>query len=255
MTELRKTMERAPAILAGGDAENCEQLLFAALHVGDRDTIAKSLAKLRYLFPTSSRVDRDEAVAREGQGQLTEAVVAYEKMLRNKPEDVFARKRLACVLVAQGKYEDALTFLHEQANIFSNDAEFFHEIAIVTLAHTSQSLTKAVSAFEEVVLAHPQSVYALVTYGELLCSAGDWDSGRKYFAYALRHKPDDCRALWCLALALIRAPKKLADEAKSILRELALETKSRLRAVYEKQTAAGATRVAALKVVESLEID
>ena len=63
MREVKKTLERAPAILSSGDAESCEQLLFASLRVGDRDTTAKTLAKLRKLFPVSSRVDRDEAVA------------------------------------------------------------------------------------------------------------------------------------------------------------------------------------------------
>jgi predicted Zn-dependent protease len=254
MTEERKTLARKAAILASGDAESCEQLIFASLHVGDKETTGKALTRLRQMFPTSSRVDRDEAVAKEGEGSLGEAVELYEKMLRKKPEDVFARKRLACILVAQGKYEEALTYLTEQANIFSSDFEFFHELAVLTMAHTTQSASKALAAFEELVLSQPHSVYTLVTYGELLCTAGEWDAGRKYFAYTLRHKPEDFRALWCLSLALTKTAKKLPEEAKTILRELAKETKSRLTEQYEKLPTSGATRSAALKVIESLRL-
>ena len=72
-------------------------------------------------------------------------------------------------------------------------------------------------------------MYNLITYGELQCSIGEWEVGRRYFCMALRLKPNDLRALWLLTIALTKCKKQQGYE---VLTDLASETKRRLTDAY-----------------------
>lgn len=228
--------KKAVTLAAETDFNVIETALFAALQAGDDEWTAFCLGRLRSAYPESLRVEKDAALVKEGSEN---AANAYRQILVKTPEEAWVRKRLGCLLKRQGRIDEGAKFLAEQSTYFSSDSELFHEQAMIQLTHFG-SITKSLYMFEEVLLCNPVCMYNLVTYGELLCSNGDWDAGRKYFCFALRLKPDDVRALWLLAVSLTKCKKQ------GILNDLTSATKEKVLARYAMINDSRVAEVAAL---------
>lgn len=150
-------------------------------------------------------------------------------MLSVAPEDIYARKRLITCLKAQGRVKDAIAATIDQLEIFSTDAELWHEL---TMLYASEcAFTKAVCASEELLLTDPSSFYNLLVHAELMASSGDWLLARKYYCKCLQYRSDEARALWGLLACLIetKPPPKLSDPMHA---KLMCETKNRLTNAY-----------------------
>jgi len=237
---------KCPKLADTQDWNAVESALFASLQIGDYEWTQFCLQRLRQKFPGSLRVAKAAAVVKEAT-DANSATADFRQLLQKAPEDPWIRKRLACLLKNQGKFDEAVKFLGEQSVFFSSDPEIFHEQAMLQLLYYG-SIPKCTYLFEEVLLSQPENIYNLITYGELQCSLGEWEIGRKYFSFALRLKPDDLRALWLLLISITKSKKN--QSGSEILRDLARETKTRISQRYN----SGECGAAAAAVLASVEI-
>jgi tetratricopeptide (TPR) repeat protein len=228
--------------------ENQESLYLASLVSGDNKKASEILLGLHKKFPGSNRVKKLIAYAKEtseDSADVEEAVKIYEELIKKFPDDPFPRKRLSLLV------KDKLGFLNGQLDDFQGDSEIHQELAMqyIRTPNNPSSILKAIFHFEEVLLAHPNSVYAFTVYAELLFTAGRTnDNGgykemaQKYFCYALRHEPGNLRALWGLYECLIGRTGESSGKKKSMSsspsslsateRELLEMTKSKLSLKY-----------------------
>ena len=222
--------KHAPILANSSDESLVEQCAIAALHAGDKEWAAYCMARLEKKFPGSSRVARDRAAAMENAGRLEEAVEVYKSQLKDSPEDLWLRKRLACVLKESGRETTALPpsshcipFLQSQADTFAADPEIHHQLALEAVA--SCNFQVALFHFEEfLLLSGGGSVYALVAYGEALAAVGEHQAAGKIFCQALRLKHADLRSLWLVFDSARRTGKMtaVARLAKEKIREIYL---------------------------------
>jgi tetratricopeptide (TPR) repeat protein len=204
-----------------------EQLVIAAIKLGRGPWIGYGLRLLRDKFPNSARVTKLAGLYKESKEDWEEAETLYKGMLAENATDLYPRKRMIACLKAQGRIADCIGAILDQIEVFSSDPELWHELSMLYARQCAFS--KAVSAFEEVLLSNPTSFYNLVVYAELLASAGNWSAARKYYCKALQYRPDETRALWGLLNSLISAPIKDGKAQAAMLNS----TKQRLIAVYE----------------------
>merc|ERR1712087_1010562 len=104
---------------------------------------------------------------------------------------------------------DAVDAINKYLDMFSVDAEVWHELAELYIE--AGSLQRAVFCFEELIVSNPRSMYHILTYAELLYSTGDLDLSRKYFCLAAYLDGNCLRALW----GLVAVSSALADKQKS----------------------------------------
>ncbi|EER02856.1 conserved hypothetical protein [Perkinsus marinus ATCC 50983] len=219
-----------------------EQVLLASLQAGADDWSAYCLKALKKRFPKSHRVQRLVGQCSEARGDYDAALTEYETIMENASDDMATEKRkLAAKLGEIGSNTAAgVEALSNDVSNFQTDPEFWQQMA---MAYAGQGQARqAAYCFEEVLLAMPHSIYNILTYAELLASAGQIDDARKYYCLALEHDEKHVRALWGL---LSTIPPKVDNKTEAKLRNL---TVGRLRAIYKEQPA-NSTRTAMLELL------
>ena len=204
-----------------------EHLVLSAIRLGNEQWVGYGLKVLRERFPGSSRVQKLVGLYRESKEDWTEAETIYKEMLHSNPTDLYPRKRLIACLKAQGRLNDTIQAIIDQLEIFSADPELWHELSMMYIRQFAFS--RAVPAFEEVLLSNPTSFYNLLVYAEILASSGDWDMARKYYCKALQYRPNELRALWGLLNCLVTCEMKDSKTQVALMSQ----TKKRLLRVYE----------------------
>merc|ERR1719473_2130859 len=173
-----------------------EQVFFASVELGADDWRDYCLKSLEKQFPSSVRVERLKGIHCESRQKYDEAQNVYKKILSEKPEDTFVRKRMVAMYKQRGKIKEAIDELNLYLDKFAVDTEVWHELGELYIM--AGALTRAVFCFEELMLANPRSMYHILTYAELLYSAGEVEQSRKYFSLGAYLDGDCLRALWGL---------------------------------------------------------
>jgi len=228
-----------------------EQVFMAAVELGNNEWQDHCLQQLTKKFPVSIRVERLKGLREEGREHWDEAKKIYTKIINDKPEDVVARKRLITIFRQRGKLTEAIEQVNAYLDIFSTDAEVWHELADLYIE--AGSIQRALFCFEELIASNPRSIYHILTYAELLYSTGDYELSRKYYCLAAYLDGTNLRALWgLLAVNMQLAEKDKANnagkvQANNLLVKLQPFAKDRLRAAYTGVGPHGASAIALLK--------
>mmetsp|Transcript_63218 Transcript_63218/g.124521 ORF Transcript_63218/g.124521 Transcript_63218/m.124521 type:complete len:287 (+) Transcript_63218:88-948(+) len=205
-----------------------EQVFLAAVDLGFEEWRDYCLKQLTKKFPSSVRVERLKGIQQESLEKWAEAKKIYEKILADKPEDTFTRKRLIAMLKQRGKIVEAIEAINTYLETFSTDAEVWHELAELYIE--AGSLQRAVFCFEELVVSNPRSLYNVLSYAELLYSTGDIELSRKYFSLAAYLDGNNLRALWGLLAANMALQEK--DKTSEKMVQLHTFTIERLKTAY-----------------------
>jgi len=137
--------------LSGGEIWNLyEQLFLASLDTGDIGTATSCLGKLQSKFANSSRVSRLIGMKHEYDGNYTEALEVYQKLLEENPSNLLVMKRKVCVYNAQKQWEKALEELNEIVKLYTSDAACWQELGELHLR--LGDYPSAAFCFEELVL-------------------------------------------------------------------------------------------------------
>ncbi|KAF4747629.1 ER membrane complex subunit 2 [Perkinsus olseni] len=242
-----------------------EQVLLASLQAGADDWSAYCLKSLKKRFPKSHRVQRLVGQCNEARGDYDAAEEVYEGIMEEASDDMVTEKRkLAAklgevgvvgrrttpfgtrptyymvVVLLQPTTAGGVEALSSDIANFQTDTEVWQQVA---MAYAAQGqVQQAAYCFEEVLLAMPHSIYNILTYAELLASAGQTDDARKYYCLALEHDENHVRALWGL---LTTIPPNADNKTEAKLRNLAV---GRLRSIYNEQPASS-TKTAMLKLL------
>ncbi|VDK32330.1 unnamed protein product [Taenia asiatica] len=197
-----------------------EQVLIAALDVGNLDLAQVCLNHLRKRFPDSSRVKRLHGMYLEALNQTDEARNIYKQILDKETTDVVARKRLITIFKAQGCINSAIDELNKYLKIFMADVEAWGELSDLYLAQGDYK--HAAFCMEELILANPHNHLLHERLAEIKYSEGGVENlelARAYFAQACRINPLNIRALYGLILAASSLSGKLTEKALAAMLE------------------------------------
>eukprot|EP00108_Taenia_solium_P003208 TsM_000481700 transcript=TsM_000481700 gene=TsM_000481700 len=197
-----------------------EQVLIAALDVGNLDLAQVCLNHLRKRFPDSSRVKRLHGMYLEALNQTDEARNIYKQILDKETADVIARKRLITIFKAQGCINNAIDELNKYLKIFMADVEAWGELSDLYLAQGDYK--HAAFCMEELILANPHNHLLHERLAEIKYSEGGVENlelARAYFAQACRINPLNIRALYGLILAASSLSGKLTEKALAAMLE------------------------------------
>lgn len=214
-----------------------EQVFLAAVEIGAddwRDYCFKALTKQ---FPASTRVERLKGILLESEGKTAEAKKTYQAILTEKPEDMLTHKRLIALVKGKGKMTEAVEELNKYLDVFSTDAEAWHELAAIYI--DAGSMQRAIYCWEELLVNNKRSLYHILTYAELMYSVGDFEVSRKYYSMAcyLDGEGNCPRALWgLLAVNMALAEKDKGNEKMGQLHTFTIE---RLKKLYAGKGAHG----------------
>lgn len=222
-----------------------EQVFLAACDAGHNEWRDYCLQQLVKKWPKSIRVERLKGIYQESVEDYAEAKNIYTNIINEKPEDTITRKRLIAMEKQHGKLDSAIEACNSYLEVFSTDADVWHELAELYIE--ACSLSRAVYCFEELVLSNPRSMYHILTYAELLYSTGDYELSRKYFCLAAYLDGACLRALWGLcAVNMALAEKDKSSEKLVQMQNLAIE---RLRGVYKGIGGHGQLAISMLKEI------
>ncbi|EUB55642.1 Tetratricopeptide repeat protein 35 [Echinococcus granulosus] len=197
-----------------------EQVLIAALDVGNLDLAQVCLNHLRKRFPESSRVKRLYGMYLEASNKIDDARNIYKQILDKETTDVIARKRLITIFKAQGCINNAIDELNKYLKIFMADVEAWGELSDLYLAQGDYK--HAAFCMEEVILANPHNHLLHERLAEIKYSEGGVENlelARAYFAQACRINPLNIRALYGLILAASSLSGKLTEKTLAALLE------------------------------------
>jgi tetratricopeptide (TPR) repeat protein len=222
-----------------------EQVFLAACVGGHNQWRDYCLARLVRQWPNSVRVERLKGIHQESCGNYEEAKAIFGKILADKPEDTMSRKRLIAMHKQRGETGKAVEAINQYLEVFSTDAEAWHELA--ELYVEAGSLSRAIYCFEELMVANPRSMYHILGYAELLYSSGDYELARKYFSLACYIDGTCLRALWGLVAVNMALAEK--DKQNDKLIQLQVFCNDRLKNLYKNVGPHGKLAVALLKDV------
>uniref|UniRef100_A0A5K3F8W2 ER membrane protein complex subunit 2 n=2 Tax=Mesocestoides corti TaxID=53468 RepID=A0A5K3F8W2_MESCO len=195
-----------------------EQVLIAALDVGNLDIAQVCLGHLRRRFPDSSRVNRLYGMCLETTHRFDEARALYSQVLEKDTTNSVARKRLIAIHKAQGRINEAIEELNKYLKIFMSDSEAWGELGEMYLAQGDYK--HAAFCVEELILANPHNHLLHQRLGEIKYSEGGQENleiARAYFAHACRLNPKSVRALYGLLLVATNLSGKLSEKALTAL--------------------------------------
>lgn len=208
-----------------------EQVFLASVDLGSTEWRDYCIGKLKKKWPNSTRVERLTGILEESKENYGAAVIIYQKMLKEKPEDTITSKRQIALLKQQGKNSEAIGAINKYLEVFCTDIEAWHELAELYIEHGS--LSRAVFCFEELMVSNPRSMYHILTYAELLYSTGDYELSRKYYSLASYLDNTCLRALWGLYAVNLALVEKDQSGSAEKMAQLQGFTKDHLKTQYK----------------------
>jgi tetratricopeptide (TPR) repeat protein len=147
-------------------------------------------------FDEVIREHPEDIVAKNGraevlkaQGQLPAALAAFDEVIRAHPEDVVAKTGRAEVLKAQGQLPAALAAFDDIMRVHPEDVVAKTGRAEVLKAQGQ--LPAALAAFDEVIRAHPENVVAKTGRAEVLKAQGQLPAALAAFDDIITGRPEN----------------------------------------------------------------
>jgi tetratricopeptide (TPR) repeat protein len=170
-------------------------------------------------------------LAWEGMGQLDRAGKDYRRAVRQTPENVPARKRLAEYLIHAGHIDEAARRFRELLEQEPNDAAL--ALGLARCRSKQARLAEARRLLDELVARPSPPVAALVERARLAQRQGDLRGAVKWYRQALDRDPFDFRACFGLAQCLrqrghMREARKYEARSAQIEKDI-----NRLRRLHE----------------------
>ncbi|MEM7600278.1 MAG: tetratricopeptide repeat protein [Verrucomicrobiota bacterium] len=144
----------------------------------------------------------------EGKGQLDKAITAYQRVLRNQPDQIFLARKTAYLLARNGSNDEALKLLEE--NLENNPEEPFAHIALseylVTYQSNEQSgRDRAFSVIENAVEQFPDEPAVYEHLVKLYLMSNQQEEARELITKAAARSNDDVTYWLRLGAIAVRA--------------------------------------------------
>lgn len=212
-----------------------EQLVMAALDIGDTRRAESSFGCLKKRFSNSKRVKKLEGLIMEGKEDFDEALEYYEGILKDDPTNTIISKRIVAIHKARGDTALAITKLTEILEITMADYESWSELA--SLYISQHQYDKAAFCLEELILSNPHNYIFHQRYAEVCYTQNTTESleiARKHYATSLKLKPSNLRSLYGLYQTAVSLGKHLKKkEAKVRNDDIAQWCMSQLLETYQ----------------------
>jgi ER membrane protein complex subunit 2 len=171
----------------------CEQVMIAALEIGDDDLVEFCKARLVAKFDVkkageakSSRLERLMGMEYEAKGNFDAALGIYHELLKENPANLFVMKRKACALKGKGQMDEAIQALNDIITLYYQDQQTWTELAEIYIE--VGDFSSAAFALEELIIISPLTVAYHTRLAEVLYSIGGVPSlikARKHYAFSL----------------------------------------------------------------------
>lgn len=149
---------------------------------------------------SSTRFRRLLALCLEAEESWDDALAIYQDLSAKNPSNVYALKRIYCILKAQvGKEVEARVALNDYLERNGSDASAWMELAAVCASLGDYE--GAAQAMEEVVLVSPLDSEVHCTLAEYYVTSGNYKAARKHFAQSLELNSKNLRAVYGLISA------------------------------------------------------
>jgi len=149
-----------------------EQVLIAALDIGESRIAIDCLQPLSARFPDSVRVQRSRGMILEADGKYDEAIALYDGILEKQPSNLLILKRRACIFKAKGAVAEAIDEMNKILQLNSSDPSTWQELADMYLAECDYEA--AAFCVEEAVLLVPTSAHTHCRLAEVYYSIGNY---------------------------------------------------------------------------------
>lgn len=199
-----------------------EQVFIASLDCYRRDVWEPCLISLNRQFPSSLRVLKLKAMSLEAMEKYDDALIMYDRIIREDETNSTARKRKVAVYRAQGRIADAIKELCTYVNKFMSDNEAWLELCDLYLKEGEFS--KASFCMEELIMSNPHNHLYITRYAEIKYTQGGQENleiARSYFSQSVKLNPNSLRALYGLFLCcttVASSPKCSAQKKKEMQR-------------------------------------
>lgn len=149
---------------------------------------------------SSTRFRRLLALCLEAEQSWDDALAIYQDLSAKNPSNVYALKRIYCILKAQvGKEVEARVALNDYLERNGSDASAWMELAAVCASLGDYE--GAAQAMEEVVLVSPLDSEVHCMLAEYYVTSGNYKAARKHFAQSLELNSKNLRAVYGLISA------------------------------------------------------
>lgn len=209
---VRAVTDLHPAIeLAIGNALARRQMKAAAAQNPDESLRQARLAAMALPKEGTSFYNLGVALARKD--QLDDAIAAYNKALRLKPDYLEALNNLGVALDAKGQFDDAIAALNKALQLKPDDLDALNNLGNA-LANKGQ-FDDAITTLNKALQLKPDDPEVLNNLGAALVRKGQLDDAIAAYNKALQIKPDSHEVLNNLGIAL--AGKDQLDDAIAAL--------------------------------------
>lgn len=171
---------------------------------------------LTEINPNDANVWYNMGVILSEEGNLNEALKAYEKAIEIDPQDYRSWNNKGSILRQLGKYNEVLESYDKAIKINPNDPIPYHNKGFAFLHW--EKYPEALRYFDEALKRDPNYTDALVNKAACLHKLGKTDEALEHIARALQLKSDEPHAL--NELAIILAEQKMHSEAEYIFRKV-----------------------------------
>ncbi len=144
------------------------------------------------LKPDGADICFNMGVALQEQGKLEDAIAAYERALAVKPDFADAYNNMGVTLQEQGKLEDAIAAYERALSLKPDDADTYNNMG-VTLQEQGK-LEDAIAAYERALSLKPDDADTYNNMGNALKDQGKREEAIAAYERALYLKPDDADA-------------------------------------------------------------
>ncbi|RUP52029.1 hypothetical protein BC936DRAFT_143205 [Jimgerdemannia flammicorona] len=204
-----------------------EQIIIAALDVGDFQLADTCLTALEKRFTRSTRVQRLLGMRYEAEGKLDQAAKIYEEILDVDETNVPAAKRQIAILNTRGETHEAIAALTRYLDTSYNDPESWLELCSLYLSQ--RMYQQAAFCMEEVLLLQGSNHVWHLKYAEILYTMAEHKLALKEFCRVIELCEDHVRGLYGVQLCTSQLLKTAPTVDLSDLNALATE---RILAVY-----------------------
>lgn len=199
-----------------------EQIVIAALDLGETAVTETFIQKLIKRFASSSRVERLKGMKCEAEGKFDMALAIYADQLKINPSNMLVMKRKVCIYQAQGRIKEAVEEMHRILRLFASDASTWFELSEVHLSRGEHA--EAAHCLEELVMLSPECAHYHTRLADIyytMGSVGDLLLAKKHYTQSLTLQlaPVNLRSIYGL-LATCKALQAEQHKGDAVQKEL-----------------------------------
>ncbi|KAI9298812.1 TPR-like protein [Neoconidiobolus thromboides FSU 785] len=212
-----------------------EQVITAAIDLGELDFAKELLLKVGQKFPDSARFTRLCGMSLEGEGRFEEAILLYNNLLNDIETHLPTLKRRIAINKTVGNIKETIIGLNDYLKLNPMDMEAWKELSNIYI--DDNKYLEASHCIEELILFEPQNFIYHLKYAEILYTLEHFHLALKSYCKVVELSKNHLRGFYGIKMCVKKLLNSKEPKDSKLLKDLDILAVKQIIEKYSKENA------------------